>query len=252
MRGMTLTILGSGTGVISLRRGSPAFLLKTRSGLFLIDSGPGTLARILRQGYSLNDIDAIFLTHIHPDHVADVVPYLFASKYTGVGRTRPLHIVGGKGFQDFFDALCRTYRGWLNPQRFRLTVLEMSGSRRKFKNAVVDTVPVPHIAESIAYKFTEGASSIVFSGDTDFSEDLALFARGVDVFVLECSFPDSKAVPGHLTPEKAARMASIAEPERLVLVHFYPPCDRTDVRRAIRKHYRGRLVLGRDGMFLGF
>jgi len=73
-----LVVLGSGTGVPSLRRGSPGLLLISDGTYVLIDSGPGTLRRMLEAGVTYQDIDLLLYTHIHPDHVSELVPLLFA------------------------------------------------------------------------------------------------------------------------------------------------------------------------------
>ncbi|MBI1870356.1 MAG: MBL fold metallo-hydrolase [Chlamydiae bacterium] len=244
---MELIILGSGTGVIRLERGSPGFLLKTKQSLFLIDSGPGTLTRIVKSGFLLNDIDAIFYTHIHPDHVTDLVPFLFASKYGFPSRKKKLMIVGGRGFKKFFLELSKTYRGWLTP-KFPLEVLEVHEHIFRVRKVRVCSSKTNHIFESAAYRFEEDQKSIVFSGDTDFSETLAQWAKGTDVFLLECSFPDSKKVKGHLTPRGVAQMAALSNPGKLILIHFYPPCDKVNVLKEVEKLYKGNVLLGYDGM----
>jgi ribonuclease BN (tRNA processing enzyme) len=243
-----LIILGSGTGVISLKRGSPGFLLRTEQNLFLTDSGPGTLTRILQSGFELNDIDAIFYTHIHPDHVTDLVPFLFASKYGAQKRKKKLTLVGGPGFKKFFHSLSKTYRGWLVTKSYPLDLREVGESNFTFNDIAIRTCRTNHISESIAIRFENEKGSVVFSGDTDFSENLVVLAKGADVFILECSFPDSMKVKGHLVPRDAARLAKLANPKKLVLTHFYPPCDRVDILKSVRRLYKGKVVLGRDGM----
>jgi ribonuclease BN (tRNA processing enzyme) len=76
-----LIIIGSGTGIPSLRRGSPSLVLLSDSTKLLIDSGPGALRKMLEVGITYQDIDILLYTHIHPDHVSDLVHFLFACKY---------------------------------------------------------------------------------------------------------------------------------------------------------------------------
>jgi ribonuclease BN (tRNA processing enzyme) len=248
---MNLTVLGSGTGAIRLERGSAGYLLKAGKYLFLIDSGPGTLTRILKAGYALNQIDALFYTHIHPDHISDLVPFLFSSKYSHPKRRKKLLIAGGTGFWDFFAQLSDVYRGWLTPKSFQLQVIEMD-PRRKIRMGSIDIAcsHVNHIPESAAYRFEYQGKSVVFSGDTDMSPDLVQLSRHADVLILECSFPDRKRVKGHLTPQSAGKMASEAHPRLLLLSHFYPPCDRINLRAQIQKSYSGRFRLAHDGLKL--
>ena len=94
---MELIILGSGTGVPSLTRGSPAFLVKAENQSILLDGGSGTLVRMLQAGVTYKDVDAILYTHIHPDHVAELVPLIFACKYPGAPTVKLSPEVGGGG-----------------------------------------------------------------------------------------------------------------------------------------------------------
>ena len=70
---------------------------------------------------------------------------------------------------------------------------------------------------------------LVYSGDTGYDEAFATWAKGCDVLVLECSLPDSMAIPEHLTPEQCGELAHLAEPRTLVLTHLYPPVEDEDI-----------------------
>ena len=94
-----LTILGSGTCVPSLKRSSCAILVACGSSRILVDCGPGTMRRLLEAGTEISEISHILLSHFHPDHSGELVPFLFSSKYPGKKcRSEPLTIVAGKGF----------------------------------------------------------------------------------------------------------------------------------------------------------
>ena len=84
---MELIVIGSGTGVPSLRRGSPSLALKAAGRLLVLDLGAGALRSLLRLGPNFSAIDVLALTHLHPDHVGDLIPFLFATRYS-LGYTR--------------------------------------------------------------------------------------------------------------------------------------------------------------------
>ena len=91
---MELIVIGSGTGVPSLRRGSPALALKAAGRLLVLDLGPGTLRALLRLGLNFSAIDVLALTHLHPDHVGDLIPFLFATRYSlGYTRREPFRLL---------------------------------------------------------------------------------------------------------------------------------------------------------------
>jgi ribonuclease BN (tRNA processing enzyme) len=246
---LELTILGSGTSIPSLRRAPPGYLLRAGRTLALLDSGPGTLRRILRAGAGMEDVTHIFYSHTHVDHTADLVPFLFASRNPAAPRRAPLTIGGSRGFLDLFDALARAYGSWVEPDGYELTLLEIGEKPAPLGGLEVAGCPVPHIPSSIALRLTDPRGrALVYSGDTDESDALAGFASGADVLLIESSFPDEARVKGHLTPGLAGRIAAAARPGRLVLTHFYPACEGVDVMGQLRRAYGGEAAMAEDQM----
>jgi ribonuclease BN (tRNA processing enzyme) len=252
IEGINITILGSGTCVPSLTRSSCALLAQIGGENILLDLGPGTMRRLLEAGVDIHDISHVCLSHFHPDHTGELVSFLFANKYPDETRRKiPLVIGGGKGFKAFFDQLKTIYGEWIDLSG-RLRFFEFSsagGDTHKFEYFKMETCPVNHRPESIAYRITApNGSTVVYSGDTDYSENLIDLAQHADLFVCECALPDPFKVPGHLTPSLAGKIASEAQVKQLVLTHFYPPCDDTDIEAQCRKTYQGPLALASDLM----
>ena len=103
---ITVTILGSGTCVPSLKRSSCSVLLEVGDSKLLFDSGPGTMRRLLEAGITIFDISFIFYSHLHPDHTGELVTFLFATKYPdGNSRTTSLTITAGRGFSAFYKTV---------------------------------------------------------------------------------------------------------------------------------------------------
>ena len=248
---ITVTILGSGTCVPSLKRSSCSILLQIDSTKLLFDSGPGTMRRLLETDTTIFDLDYIFYSHFHPDHTAELVPLILATKYPdGNRRQTPLTIVAGRGFDNFFSGLKSVYGQWIELVPEKLITMELANNSRdsrQFKNFMVESAPVEHNEESIAYRITTaGGYSVVYSGDTDYSENLIALAKKADLLICESALPDDTAVKGHLTPSLAGEIATQAGVGKLVLTHFYPECDRVDIEQECRKSYSGALVLAED------
>jgi ribonuclease BN (tRNA processing enzyme) len=248
-----ITILGSGTCVPSLERSACAALVEAGGEKILVDSGPGTMRRLLQAGVSIFDVAYVCYSHFHPDHTGELVPFLFSNKYAGgTLRRRPLTVFAGRGFVSFFDGLRRVYGRWidLDDSLFRIEELDnREFEDRAFAGFRIQSVPVAHNKESLAYRFTGSDDrSVVISGDTDYSENLVRLAENADVFVCEASLPDEQKVDGHLTPSLAGEIASRARVRTLVLTHFYPECDAVDVEAQCRKTYGGPLFLAVDLM----
>ena len=251
--GISITILGSGTCVPSLRRSSCSVLMQIGNSRLLFDSGPGTIRRLLEAGTTIFDLNFIFYSHFHPDHSAELVPLLFATKYPdGNRRQSPLTITAGRGFAQFFAGLKAVYGKWIELTPGLLDFVELDNTSRdsvNFRGFTVESRPVEHNPESIAYRITGGdGSSVVYSGDTDYSENLIELTKGADLLICESAEPDGLQVKGHLTPSMAGEMATRAGVGKLVLTHFYPDCEDVDLVQECRRTYSGPLTLAEDLM----
>jgi len=250
---MNITILGSGTCVPSLKRTSCSVLIETGGKKLLFDSGAGVMRRLLESGETIFDINFIFYSHFHPDHTGELVPLLFASKYSSENqRTTPLTMTAGKGFKKFYDGLKAVYGHWIELEDGMLNISELdnqAADRHIYKAFTVLSIPVAHNPESVAYRINSlQGKSVVYSGDTDFNTNLITLAQDADLLICESAFPDQNKVQGHLTPSLAGAIAKQANVRKLVLTHLYPECDLTDIRSQCRKEYDGPLTIAEDLM----
>lgn len=248
---MKVTILGSGTCVPSLARASSAILVEEEDTRLLVDCGLGVMHRLLAAGCEPKDLDGIFLTHFHPDHVAELVSLLFSGKYSGSrGRSKPLTLMGGKGLGTFHAGLLHAFGEWIDlGEGLILEEFPMTPFRKySFRNITLESFPVRHKEESLALSVQVHGKKTVVSGDTDFCPELADFASGAGLFICECSMPDGMKVPGHLTPSLAGEMAQAAKVGHLVLTHFYPPCDGADILGQASRRFTGKITLAEDLM----
>jgi ribonuclease BN (tRNA processing enzyme) len=250
---ITVTVLGSGTCVPSLDRSSCSVLVESGGRKWLIDSGAGTLRRMLEAGTTIFELSYLLYSHLHPDHTADLVPLLFATKYPdGISRTEPLTIVAGRGFADFYGRLKQVYGNWIDIGGHLLRIVEMDvrgHDQIRLAGVTIDTAPMDHSPQSVAFRLTgPGGRSLVYSGDTDYSEQLVDLAQQADLLICESAFPEGRKVSGHLTPALAGEIAARAGVHRLMLTHFYPVCDQADVEAECRRTYNGPLILARDLM----
>jgi len=243
---MHITILGSGTCVPSLERSSACIKVTDGTTTVLLDSGPGSLRQLMRAETEINDIDLVCYTHLHVDHTADFVPLLFASKYAPLPRTRDLAIMAAPGFRDFYDRLTYAYGDWIVPENCTLVWLD-AGRPAVFGSLTITAAPVRHTPHSIAFRLADSSGkSMVYSGDTDYCREIIDLAVGCDVLILECSFPDDQYHEGHLTPERAGKIAAEAGCRQLVLTHFYPDCDPQQAVPGAAKKFRGCIHAAHD------
>jgi len=227
--------------------------MRTGDNILLFDSGVGTMRRLLETGVEIFDVSFIFYSHFHPDHTSELVPFLFSNKYPdGSRRRKSLTLVAGNGLLKFYENLKSVYGHWIELDTNLLNIMELDNAHhdmRRFDNFKVESIPVDHNPESIAYRITgSDGISVVYSGDTDFSENLVMLSNDADLLICESALPDELKVKGHLTPSLAGEIAKRANVRKLVLTHFYPECDLVDIEKECRKAYDGPLILAEDLM----
>ena len=244
---MKLTVIGSGTGALTADRGPSGYILEVQGEVALIDGGSGTLRQCARAGYSYKDIDRVFYSHLHPDHTIDMVPLLFATKYTpGFERTRPLSFYGPVGFKSFFNQYVRLFNEEIIRGEYELSVEEITERDLSIGRLTVKSAAMAHTENAIGYRFEYENKSLVYSGDTDVCDGIIDLASEADLLILECSFPDDQKIMGHLTPTEAGQIASLAGAKRLVLTHLYPPVDENKIKQTAQKQFAGDITIAFD------
>jgi ribonuclease BN (tRNA processing enzyme) len=225
--------------------------VETGGSKILLDSGPGTMKRLLQAKVGISEVTHIFYSHTHPDHTGELVTFLFSSRYPGnLRRKKPLTIIAGKGFSRFFAALESIYGKWIDIGEQLLEIVELDNTGRDekhYSDFTVSSLPMEHLDESVAFRIEDvSGKTVVYSGDTDYSENLVRISRNADVLICESALPDEMKVQGHLTPSLAGKIAKEANVKKLVLTHLYPECDQVDMESQCRKTWRGELILAVD------
>jgi ribonuclease BN (tRNA processing enzyme) len=242
---MRLIILGSGTCVPYHRRGSSSYALRLPKSTILLDCGNGATWKLGKVGINYLEIDHILITHFHPDHTSDLIPFLFATRYSyGSTRKKQLHLWGPSGFISFFSALKEAYSDWIVPQE--LIVTDIEKTEIQLDDFVLKSARTVHTENSLAYRIESEGKSLVYSGDTAYSESLAKLAENTDILLIECSMPDELQAEGHLTPAGVSRIANESRARKIVLTHLYPVCDESDILAQMRNQTDADVVLAED------
>jgi ribonuclease BN (tRNA processing enzyme) len=247
---MRLVTLGTGTVALTPARVCASHLVQAGDVSLLLDCGSGATHRLAEHVPHWREITHVAFTHFHADHVGDFATLVFAWKYGSMpGRAAPLTVIGPAGIAALLGRLADAFGGWLREPGFPLTVVEIApGASLELGDGVtLRATKVPHTPESVAYSVSRGGARVVYTGDTGYDPMFAEWARGAAVLLCECSLPEDMAIPEHLTPAQCGALAAAALPQRLVLTHFYPPVERTDVRAAVAAHYAGPISLAEDG-----
>lgn len=217
----------------------------------MLDCGSGSLQKLAKLHLNFLDIYYIFVSHLHPDHIIDLVPLLFALRNPDLSPIqKEIIIIGGKGIKQYFNQLKEIYGPSMEPP-CQIKLIETVGEELSIPKFSLKTVPVEHLESSVAIKIvTPEGKKFLYSGDTDYCQQLVDLSRGVDLALLECSFPEGMKAEGHLTPKLAGKIAAEAGCPKIILTHLYPQCDSHDIKKQCQEVYAGEIVIAQDGMRL--
>ena len=252
---MKLTILGSGTSVPHPQRATPSNWLQTSKGAVLLDAGADSAHRMAEEQLDWPNLDAIWISHFHLDHIGGLTPFLFAVKWAPQtqSRRKRLRICGPKGLGQIIQAVDESSDYGLLEQAFEIEIVEV-GPDEDFEildGISASTLSTPHRQESLALRLNDDDSKLfVYTSDTGFSDDLALFAKEAALLLMECSFRRNKPVQKHLELADAMRVAHDSAPEKLVLTHLYPEWDNIDLASEARALWPGETIEAKDGLVL--
>ena len=245
---MKLTILGSGTAAPILNRNCAGYILEINRKKLLFDSGAGTIRRLLELKVDMFDIDYIFYTHLHNDHINDLGAIIWSNNYGGI-RKRPLNLYGPYGFKKYYNILLKKL---LKPTKlyFDIYIKELKKSEIKINNITIKTYPVIHSSttKSVAYRIEHKDKTLVYAGDVDYCNEIIEIAKNADFLLIECSLPNNKKMEGHLTPSLAGKSASKANVKTLILTHFTPEVLKTNIKKDCSKEFKGKIILAKDKM----
>ena len=252
---MKLVILGSGTSVPHADRASAAHWLETSAGTVLLDVSADAAHRMAQETLDWPNLDAIWVSHFHLDHLGGLPAFLFGSKWAPQtqSRTKPLRIFGGAGLRRIIEAINNSNNYPLLEQPFPVEIVEVEAGATFdiLPGVTAQTLSTPHTEESLALRLKgDGSKLFVYTSDTGFSEDLVPFASGADLLLMECSFRRNKPVQKHLELTDAMRIAEQCNPAKVVLTHLYPEWDGVDLEAEARALWSGDTIAAFDGLRL--
>jgi ribonuclease BN (tRNA processing enzyme) len=213
----------------------------------VLDLGNGALGALATYA-DIYAVDAIALTHLHPDHCMDLCGYYVARKYHPEGPRPQIPVFSPSGAA---DRMAEAYGLPLDPGMreefdFRTWVL---GEKVRLGPFTLTIAPMAHPVESYAIRVEQNGRALVYSGDTGPTPALVDLARGADLLLTEASFLEGDPNPTdvHLTGREAAEHATLAGVRRLVLTHVPPWHDPLRVLADARPAYDHPIELARPG-----
>jgi len=217
-----LTILGTAAPYPRPDNPCSGYLVQHGATSIWMDAGTGTLAELQRH-LSLQALDAIWISHAHADHTADLLTAFYALRFADRTPTHSIPLIGPPGLVDRMVGFLGHRSAVLMPEVFEIT--EMRGwEERVVGDLALSWGPLDHGVPAFGLRVEAAGSVLAYSGDSARCESLVELAEGADLFLCEAGateHPSDGAV--HCTPEDAARIAHDAGAKRLVLTHIDAP-----------------------------
>jgi ribonuclease BN (tRNA processing enzyme) len=245
---MHFEVLGS-AGAAPLAGACSSYLVTSERATVLLDCGPGTLERLHRRDL-IGRLDAIVISHMHMDHVLDLLP-LTGAVVTRMwdGRRPVLHVPGGDG-PTVLAALGAVFGDELRVES-ALTVAEYDADDTlTIGDLTLTFAPTAHAAPCFAARVTDGRATVVYGADGGPSDAVTTLAQDADLLVLEATFADEEAqaaAHGHMTAAQAGTLASAAAARRLLLTHLLPGVPEQELIGRAQATYAGPVQLAHEG-----
>ncbi|WP_053362532.1 MBL fold metallo-hydrolase [Bacillus sp. FJAT-27251] len=271
MEKITVTMTGTGSPRPEINRSGPSQVLSIGDTHILIDCGENVVRQIQKAQIPLHQINYLFMTHLHADHLYGYGHFLVAG--WGSGR-KELTVVGPKGTKKFHEQMLeifkddigyRTSLGFSPAGIMDVRVIEVDEPGQiELINlpATVTAANMIHNVPTFAYRFQIGSQAVVISGDTAPTDELVKLSQGADILIQDACLtttsmyntttrPEMKKVwenlqKEHCTPKEAAETAQNAGVKQLILTHFLPEIDIDEIYREASEIFSGIVVVPND------
>lgn len=242
---MLLTILGGCGAWPGAGQACSGYLVEHDGFRLLVDPGYATVPRLLER-ITADQVDAVFVSHGHPDHCADLNPLLRARAFRD-DPPAPLPVYSLPGALDAVLALDRP--GMLTD----VHVLHefTAGDSLDIGPFRARTRLLPHSVPNAGIRLTAGERVLAYTGDTGPSPDVVDLARGADLLLAEATYADRVPEDSrrHLSSARqAGRQAKEAGARHLLLTHLQPGTDATAAQAAAGAEYDGEIGIAASGL----
>ncbi len=235
-----VTVLGSSGTYAAPGNACSGYLIRADGARILMDCGPGTLST-LGAHLDLAQLDAVLLSHAHPDHWLELPILRNALQY--VLGTEGLPVYGTAETLSLAESLVRSGLGPALEWHVITDGDELGVGPVRVRCSRTD-----HPPETLAFRVDHHSGSIAYSADTGPGWEMAALGTGIDVAICEATYLDAERAGGvHLTAAQAGTTARKADVASLVLTHLIPGADQEEYRRAAAETYGAPVLIATPG-----
>lgn len=252
MKKMKLTILGSGTFVPELERSCSSYLLEKGDEKILFDFGRGSIRNLLKLKISLHEISNIFISHMHADHISELIPFTqLILDFPEKNKLKEKYVIyGPEGIKKDLNKVFEGFGFNKSKLKGRIKIIEMRDSQEiKLNDFIIQAFGVVHSksGKCLAYRINEGDKLICYSGDSTNCERLKKACKNVDMGIIEATTSDQWGLPCYLDGISLGILAQESKIRGLVVTHV-ANSYLNQVKKDIKKNYLGKLSIAKDLM----
>ncbi len=217
-----VTVLGSAGSHPGNGRACSSYLISADDHHLLLDCGNGSVANLM-DAVDPADIDAVIISHLHPDHFVDLYGLHYALRFHRDGAKK-VDVHAPAGARELMTSLLLGDAGESFTRHLPLHVVA-AGDLLDIGPFDVELFAANHPIETVASRVTVDGRIVAFSGDSGRTDELIACADSADLFICDSTWVsrDAPFPEGvHMTGTEAGQHASAAGAERLMVTHVFP------------------------------
>lgn len=239
---MNLKVIGFWGAYPESNSATSCYVVSDNNKKIILDLGSGALSKLMKYE-NINEIDDVIISHFHYDHFVDVFPLQFnAMIQHNVGkRIQPINI---------YTPIDSEFSDKMNYKNFTSNIMYNEGPIFDIKDFIVTFLKTNHVIDSYAIKIKKNGKTLVYTGDTEWSDKLVDFSKNADLLICEASLFDGmkEKVKGHMTAGEAGELAEKANVKKLLLTHFPHFGIYELLKKQASKNYNGEIILAKENL----
>ncbi len=256
---MKLTVLGAGTFVAEINRTASGYLLEIEDKKIIFDFGRGTIRNLLELGHNLENLDKIFISHVHADHLLELINFIIhlvinpdkKRKYGLDISDKKYQVYGPEGLKNSINSILDAVS--FNKQNLEeiISIKEIAPKQiLTFDNYTIVPFQAMHNKglNALGYRVKKSEKIFFYSGDTTYCESIIEGAKDADLAIIEACLKSSE---NHMNGIEAGLVATKANVKLLMLTHI-ARTYLSDVEEDLRKTYGGKYLIAEDKLCVKF